>query len=327
MRTAGSAGSVEGSAGPEAERRAAATGGGGRCRHGLGVGVGCGAGVGVGTGVGIGVGAGVAVGVGNGTAGSATGDAVGDGSATGVAVGRGYRGRGGRGGDGRARGHASGRGDAIRSLPLDPPEAQGRGAEHQQRRDQEGPVAAGRPPRRRALGGGAARGRGRARAVRLRPLSHGLLLGGRELGEVGQVLRAPLRRALQATHDRARELARQVGRDVRQWGRQLAARAADEHLPGDRARRVDVGRRRGRPPFDALRSRIAGLRRAALGAREVAPQVARDLDPGGIERGEELAPVVDRVQGLAQPLDDAQPLGERVILPDPGIELHDARGG
>jgi len=36
---------------------------------------------------------------------------------------------------------------------------------------------------------------------------------------------------------------------------------------------------------------------------------------------------VDRVQGLAQPLDDAQALGERVILSDPSLELHHSKGG
>ena len=260
----------------------------------------------------MGLGVGGAVGVETGAAGSACGDPAGDGLAAGVVVGVGVG-----AGAGVALTGARGATPVAAGTPSGPcrwihQKLRAAGAEHQRRRDQEGEVAARGPPRRRARCGGAAHGLRRASGVRLRPPSRGLLLGGRELGEVGQVLRAPLGRALQAPHDRARELARQVGRDFRERGRQLAARAADDHLPGDRARRVDVGLQRGRPPFVALRSGVAGLRRAALGGREVTPEVARDLDPRGLERGEGLAPVVDRVQGLAQPLDEAQPLGERV---------------
>ncbi len=247
--------------------------------------------------------------------------------------GRGRRRRGRRNRRGHRRRRAphgyarSGRGSGlVGRLTPDPPETGGGGAEHEHGRDHQGPVAAGRAPRWRALHAGATRGRGGTLGRGLRPSSHGLLLGGRELGEVGEVLRAPLRRALETAHDRARELARQVGRDVRERGRQLAARAADEHLPGDGTCRVDVGLRRGRAPLDALRSRVAGLRRAALGPRQVAAEVVPDLDVRGLERGEDLPPVVHRVQGLAQPLDEAQPVGEGVILSEPRVELHVAEG-
>ena len=89
-------------------------------------------------------------------------------------------------------------------------------------------------------------------------------------------------------------------------------------------RRVDVGLGRGRPALEPLGGRVAGLRLAALRPREVARQVGAELDAGRVERGEHLAAVVHRVQGLAQPLDEAEPLDGGVFLSEPGVELHAA---
>ena len=131
--------------------------------------------------------------------------------------------------------------------------AGGGGGDDEQRGDQReacgcGTAASG------ACAPGVGPGRGRARlGGEPRPALQALLVGGGELGEVGEVLRPPLRGPLQAAHHGARDLAWQVRRHVVERRRQLAARAADERLPGDGARRVDVGLGRGRPPLQALR--------------------------------------------------------------------------
>jgi hypothetical protein len=130
-----------------------------------------------------------------------------------------------------------------RSPAAGPPEAEGRGENHQQRRDEQGQVAAGLPLGRHSQRGSAARGRGCALGDGLPSPPHGLLVGGRELGEVVRSTGATGRRS--GTHDRARE-ARGGQGDVREGagnsphGRPVSTSPAS-------APAVDVGRLRWRP--------------------------------------------------------------------------------